>query len=40
MAYYCKRLTGRKDTDGNKEQCAGDIDKKTNECIICGTKRK
>jgi hypothetical protein len=38
MAYYCTRQTGRKDKNGNKEQCGGEIDKSTNKCDTCGAK--
>ena len=40
MAYYCTRYTGRKDTQGNKEQCSGEVDKKTGKCTVCGVKVK
>lgn len=38
MAYYCTRETGRKDSEGNKEQCAGEIDKETGKCDVCGAR--
>lgn len=36
MAYYCTRQTGRKDENGNREECAGEI--KDGECTVCGAK--
>lgn len=36
MSYYCSRPTGRKDADGNKEQCGGEIE--DGECTTCGAK--
>ena len=38
MAYYCTRQTGRKDENGNREECGGEIDKETGECEVCGAK--
>ena len=36
-SHYCKRKTGRKDKDGRKEECGGEV--KNGECIVCGTKK-
>lgn len=38
MAYYCTRVTGRKDEDGNPEWCSGEIDEDTGRCDTCGAK--
>lgn len=37
-SYYCTRETGRKDSEGNKEQCGGEVDQTTGECTVCGAK--
>jgi hypothetical protein len=38
MTYYCTRETGRKDSNGNKEQSGGEVDQTTGECTVCGAK--
>ena len=38
MAYYCTRQTGRKDSDGNREECGSEIDEDTGKCTVCGAK--